>query len=30
LIEHEVATLVRQRVFAIALGNENLNDTTIR
>ena len=26
LIEHEVATLVRQRVFAIALGYEDLND----
>src|SRR3972149_2252340 len=26
LIEHEVATLVGQRVFAIALGYEDLND----
>jgi hypothetical protein len=26
LIEHTVATLVRQRVFAIALGYEDLND----
>jgi hypothetical protein len=26
LIEHEVATLVSQRVFAIALGHEDLND----
>ena len=26
LIEHEVATLVRQRVFGIALGYEDLND----
>jgi len=26
LIEHRVATLVRQRVFAIALGYEDLND----
>jgi hypothetical protein len=26
LIEHEVATLVRQQVFAIALGDEDLND----
>jgi hypothetical protein len=26
LVEHEVATLVRQRVFALALGYEDLND----
>src|SRR5215216_526876 len=26
LIEHEIATLVGQRVFAIALGYEDLND----
>ena len=26
LIEHEVRTLVGQRIFAIALGHEDLND----